>query len=232
MIDDIVILAGGLGKRLGEVGSNVPKSMQKINGKPFIEYLLDYLLKFNFKRAIISVGYMADQIINHLNDNYKGLQIIYSSESFQLGTGGAIKHAKNFIKTDQFFLINGDSFANTDFISMKNCFMKYNTNVISSIYVRDVSRYGSLNVKNNKLIGFSEKSITGPGYINAGCYFLDKSIFNYFNDDVFSFENFISEHIEDINFVCNETKSKFIDIGIPSDLKNAQIFFKKNGLAK
>ncbi len=63
-----VILAGGLGTRLRKVISNDPKVLAKINGRPFIHFLLDQLNIAKIKRVVISTGYMAEKIEKKIGD--------------------------------------------------------------------------------------------------------------------------------------------------------------------
>jgi D-glycero-alpha-D-manno-heptose 1-phosphate guanylyltransferase len=67
MIKEVIILAGGLGTRLKEVISDIPKVMALINGKPFLEYQLNYLEKSGINRVVLSVGYKNEIIRNHFN---------------------------------------------------------------------------------------------------------------------------------------------------------------------
>ena len=59
---EAIVLAGGLGTRLKEVLPGIPKCMAPVNGKPFLTYVLDYLLRQNISKVILSVGYLKDQI--------------------------------------------------------------------------------------------------------------------------------------------------------------------------
>ncbi len=90
MTGEAIILAGGLGTRLKEVVPDTPKSMALINGRPFLEYQLDYLDRWGLRRVILSVGYGKEKIQDHFGGQYKSLQIAYSVEEEPLGTGGAI----------------------------------------------------------------------------------------------------------------------------------------------
>ena len=99
MCNEAIILAGGLGTRLSEVISEIPKPMADINGKPFLEYLLNYLKKNGITHVIFSVGYKSEVIKTHFGSRYKSIKISYAIEKFPLGTGGgiclAIQKAKN-----------------------------------------------------------------------------------------------------------------------------------------
>ena len=100
----VVILAGGLGTRLGDISKKVPKSMVLLDKKPFLHYQLKYLNLQGVKRVIICSGYLGKQIEEFFGNGAKyNLEIIYSPEGDQkLGTGGALLNAKNLLP-DCFF---------------------------------------------------------------------------------------------------------------------------------
>ena len=71
MIREAIVLAGGLGTRLKNVIKDIPKPMADINGKPFLEYLFNYLTKYNINRVILSVGFKNEAIDKYFNWNVK-----------------------------------------------------------------------------------------------------------------------------------------------------------------
>ena len=60
-IKQALILAGGLGKRLGKESVNCPKPMQMINGEPFLNNLIWNLKRQNIKKIILSIGYLSQK---------------------------------------------------------------------------------------------------------------------------------------------------------------------------
>ena len=74
-----MILAGGLGTRLQSVLNDKPKCLAPINGRPFIDLLLDNCIKQGLKRFIICVGYLKEQVIQHLRDR-NDCEIVFSKE--------------------------------------------------------------------------------------------------------------------------------------------------------
>ena len=83
-----IVLAGGLGTRLKSVVSELPKPMAPIQGRPFLEYLLDYWIAQGICHFILSVGYRHEVITAHFGIHYRGAQIDYAIEATPLGTGG------------------------------------------------------------------------------------------------------------------------------------------------
>lgn len=88
---EAIVLAGGFGTRLQSVVSDVPKPMAPINGKPFLDYVLNFLHKQGINRVVISTGYMHEYIEGFYGSRYKDLILAYSVEDVPLGTGGAVR---------------------------------------------------------------------------------------------------------------------------------------------
>jgi D-glycero-alpha-D-manno-heptose 1-phosphate guanylyltransferase len=98
MVKTAIILAGGFGTRLRSVVSNVPKPMAPINGKPFLEYQLDYLIGQGIKTIYLAVGYKHEVISQYFGNSFKDATLIYSVEDKPLGTGGALLRMLRIIK--------------------------------------------------------------------------------------------------------------------------------------
>ena len=74
-MDTAVILVGGFGTRLKPLTNNLPKPLLPVAGKPAIQQILDLLVKYNFKKAIITLGYKSDKIIDYFRSFYGGIAI-------------------------------------------------------------------------------------------------------------------------------------------------------------
>ena len=66
-LPSILILAGGKAKRLGKISKNIPKSLILFNETPFLFYQLKLLEKNNFKKVIISTGFLSKKIKNYVS---------------------------------------------------------------------------------------------------------------------------------------------------------------------
>ncbi len=101
-----VILAGGLGTRMGDFCSSLPKPMLEISGKPVLEHQLEALKKEGISEFIFVVGYFGEKIEEYFEDGSKfGVSISYFYEEEPLGTAGALFELE--LKED-FLLCNGD----------------------------------------------------------------------------------------------------------------------------
>lgn len=217
---EAIILAGGFGTRLSGVVSNVPKPMAPINGKPFLEYLINYLSKYNVEKIILSVGYKYEVIKDYFGSNFNDIEIVYSIEDTPLGTGGAVKLATEYITKDSFLLINGDTFFDIDLNKFQDEFLRKNSDVMLALkHMINFDRYGTVECDvYGKVIAFKEKTQMDSGNINGGAYLFKTSFFlNLKEAGKFSLEQHLEDNFKTLNISGSVYDSYFKDIGIPED---------------
>ncbi len=225
-IDHAAILAGGLGKRLGEITKKTPKPLIKINNLEFIKYLVFDLIKSNFKKIIILTNYKSqkfEKIFNKLN--FPNIEIICLKEKKTLGTGGSIAQLKKFNKN--FLIINGDSYLNFNlkkFITIKKNSLAKMILIKNSNYKTN-SKLSNLDLSDDLKVKFSNKQI----YMNAGIYLFKKKLLNKLKIRNSSIENDILPKLINKKKIDGLiSKNDFIDIGLKKNLKNASSILKKN----
>jgi D-glycero-alpha-D-manno-heptose 1-phosphate guanylyltransferase len=179
MIKEAIILAGGLGTRLRSVVNDIPKPMAEVCGKPFLSYILDFLIKYGIKRVILSVGYKWEAIREFFGEQYKSINLVYAIEYEPLGTGGAIKNALKYVRDTEVFILNGDTLFNIDLSVFYSLHKNKNSNLsIALKKMNFTERYGSVKIdENNRIIDFSEKAQKFNILINGGIYLLNKNFF-------------------------------------------------------
>lgn len=110
-IEKAIILAAGLGSRLGLLTANTPKCLLAVKGKPILINALDNLANCGFKEVIIVVGYLKDKIKEAVGDDYKGVKISYVENQIYDKTNNmySLWLVKDHLK-EGVFLIEGDTF--------------------------------------------------------------------------------------------------------------------------
>ena len=216
---EAIILAGGMGTRLRTLVSDVPKPMADLNGKPFLEVLLNVLAEKGFVRIILAVGYMGSKIQEHFGKTHKGMEIVYVFEEKPLGTGGGLRSAMRKMNDNHVFVFNGDTFLDLETDLVEYTWKMNKQPIIVTRRVSDCSRYGRIIKRNEYLFGFEERGTRGAGLINAGCYVLNKGFLDPFSLGYeFSFEKEILQNKEKSSqFLVFESHGFFIDIGVPDD---------------
>ena len=141
---DVLILAGGFGTRLRPIFSDVPKVLVPMGDRLFVDILIDQLVNHGFYRITFCIGYLKEQVIDHLKKR-KDCKISFSSEESPLGTAGAIKNAENGIQSDTFIVLNGDSYCKTDFSGLLEQHLETNAlATIALVLTQNAEDYGSV----------------------------------------------------------------------------------------
>jgi D-glycero-alpha-D-manno-heptose 1-phosphate guanylyltransferase len=223
-INEAIVFAGGLGTRLKSEVSDRPKILADVNGRAFIEYILDQLIELKITRVIFALGFKSEQVIEYFKNGYKGLDIDFSIEDEPLGTGGALVLASKNAKQERFLVLNGDSYCSFN----QNSLCIDEDFVLFALELEDCSRYGSLEISDGYLTSFKEKTAKQKGFINAGIYIVSKDLLkNVPKNRKISLEKEIIPEILKTTKIKVETISanNFIDIGTPEDYKKAMQMF-------
>jgi len=227
---EAIILAGGFGTRLQSVLPDIPKCMAPVNGKPFLTYILDYLITQKISKVILSVGFRKDQIINNFGDYYNSIAIEYAVENEPLGTGGAIKLAMNQVTGKSVFVFNGDTYFISDLEMMHETHKKNSADITIAVkQMLETDRYGTVELdKNAAIIHFKEKeSNMGTGLINGGIYLINRHVLDAFGEKRFSLEQDVfKKSTHSLKMQAFRTDAFFLDIGIPDDYAKAQNMIK------
>jgi len=222
-----IILAGGLGTRLGPRVKDIPKPMAAIAGRPFLCWLLDRLAHEGFRRIILSVGYRRAAIMEGLGSRHGNIELGYAIEDQPLGTGGAIRHAMTLLNPGlrAVWAMNGDTISALRHQEMFAAHAATSAHMTMALArIGDASRYGAVVVRDNRVVGFTAGGMPGAGVINSGTYLLSPKVFAGADwPEVFSFErDFLPWAMDRVHVRLFETEGWFLDIGVPEDFDRAQ----------
>ena len=225
-----VILAGGLGTRLGELTKDMPKAMIPFAGRPFLYYVLRLLESQGIKDIIICIGYLGEQIEGFFGDGRKlGVNIKYSQENERLlGTGGALKQAQNMLDS-RFLVLNGDTYLPVDYHEIEEKHVRLGRKALMVVYNNEVDTSVKNNVAldRNQMVVRYEKESTSPDlkYVEAGAVILQREVLDFIREGIpVSIEDGIYRHlIEQGGLAAHITGQRFYDIGTP---EQRQIFEK------
>ncbi|MES2206964.1 MAG: sugar phosphate nucleotidyltransferase [Pseudomonadota bacterium] len=220
-----IILAGGLGTRLRAVVPHLPKPMAPINGRPFLEYQLDYWIAQGVRHFILSVGYKRNIIIKHFGRQYREAQIEYAVEETPLGTGGALLLALQVLQPEQPFLVlNGDTFFGVQLQALQRYHAATRSEwTIAMFQSESFGRYGMIEcTAEGRVEHFSSSKAKLGELANGGVYFISPAALSLLERcaaTVISLEehllpNFLAQGGRCYGMPCYEN---FIDYGVPED---------------
>ncbi|TQF32829.1 HAD-IIIA family hydrolase [Bradyrhizobium sp. UNPA324] len=242
MLRQAVILVGGLGTRLGERTKLIPKPMLDIGGRPFLDTLIDELVRYGvFDEILLLAGHKAEIVETHYAGAAReGARIVVSRETEPLGTGGALVHARNLLH-DRFLLLNGDSLFDFNLLDLiarardGRVHMALRDGVVGD-------RYGRVVLDGDMVRDFIAPGAGATGPVNAGIYVIDKSVLDEIATLPASLEQEVFPGLAKSGALRGTAyRGYFIDIGIPDDFARADrelrrqlqrpaVFFDRDGV--
>jgi len=199
-----VILAGGLGSRLGELTETIPKPMITIGGKPIIWHIMKRFSMFGYNDFNLALGYKAhvlkDYFLNYktynsdfsidlqsgdtniLNSTQEDWTISLFDTGLHSQTGGRLKRLAKHLGNTRFFLTYGDGLADIDIVKLL-AFHESHGKMVTVSAVHPGARFGELSLKGTSVVNFREKPQTSTGWINGGYFVIEPEFINLISDD-------------------------------------------------
>lgn len=235
-VSKAVILVGGWGTRLRPLTYTLPKPLICFCNKPILKYQIEKLVNAGIKEIILALNYYSELIIEEVlkYEEEFGIKIIFSKEDFPLGTAGPLALARDHLKDSSFFLLNSDICCNADLVAMRDAYMKSDClGMILSYPVEDPTKYGLINVEEDRIISFLEKPKkiegNGPWLINAGMYILSSQVLDLVQLKETSIENIIFPVLAEKGSLNHfQFSGYWMDIGQPKDYLIGQMMELKN----
>lgn len=220
----VVLMAGGLGSRLGKITEKIPKPMLSIGGKPILQTIIEQFKTYMFSNFYISVNYMADQIIDFFNNgNTLDVNIKYLVEKQKLGTAGCLSMLDKDSISEPFILMNGDILTNVNFEDILNFHEtnKYDVTIATISYNIQIP-YGVISKEGNNVCDIIEKPIK-TYETSAGIYVLSPNVLKYVPDnEKYDITSLFDELIKDGKKIGTyKINGYWLDIGKPDDFYKA-----------
>jgi dTDP-glucose pyrophosphorylase/CBS domain-containing protein len=175
----VVLMAGGLGSRLGALTKECPKPLLKVGSKPILELILESYIASGYHRFFLSVNYKKEMIKEHFGDGSNwGVSIDYLEEEERLGTAGSLALLPDS-PTEPFFVMNGDLLTRINFNDLLDFHNQQDSS--ATLCVRKIEQtipYGVVEVDQQQLVSIEEKP-THSYFVNAGIYLLNPDVIPY-----------------------------------------------------
>ncbi len=235
-----VILVGGLGTRLGALTASVPKPMLPVAGVPFLDRLVENVVRFGFDDILLLAGYRGDVVQRYFSTYHHRSRVRVLVEQQPLGTGGAIRAAAADLARN-FLLLNGDTWF--DFNLLDLAIGRHAGMRMALRLVPDASRFDVVDLEaGGRIAAMRTRShVHAPGLINGGAYWVDRDTLLGVipRANASSLEREALSALAAVGMLDGRVyEGAFVDIGIPSDLLRAQtqfpvrrgaVFFDRDG---
>ena len=210
----VVLLAGGFGSRISEESQFKPKPMIEIGGMPIIWHIMKEYAYYGHNEFIICAGYKQEYIKEwfanyylHNSDvtfdyrNGEKEMIVHQTKmepwkvtivdtGYNTMTGGRIKRVQQYVGEEAFLLTYGDAVCDVEIDNLIE-FHKSHGKLATLTSVKLAQDKGVLDIQENTVRSFREKSLLDGSPINAGYMVLQPEIFNYLTDDSCVFESIV-----------------------------------------
>lgn len=213
----VAILCGGLGTRLGALTRDVPKPMIEIGGRPYLERVVESFAERSLRDMVLLTGYRAEVIEEHFGDGARfGVRIAYSRETEPLGTGGALREARERLG-DRFILTFGDVLRRFDY----DRFVYQHIANCLAVYRRRTA--GNADVAEGYVTRFDKRAPELP-YVDAGFAVMQTSTIDLLPPaGACSFEEIVYANLaEHGQLEAEVVDHDFHDIGTPDELARTQ----------
>lgn len=228
----VVILAGGLATRLGDLTGDHPKSLLKIQGKPFLEYQLGLLRRAGIGDVVLCLGHLGEQIERYFGDGQKfGVSIRYSIEEKPLGTAGALRNAKDLLN-DIFFCMYGDSYLFINFLEVMRYFESQNKLALMTVFNNhNLFDKSNTAVEGNLVSRYDKNDSTGDmAYIDYGLNIFRKQALDMApSNQFYSLEDLFPRLIALQELLAYEVEERFYEIGSPQGFRDFNEYIKETG---
>jgi len=176
-----VILVGGQGTRLRPLTSKIPKPVVQLVDRPFISFMLEWLIGHGIDDVIMSCGFLADGVRSVLGDGTElGIRLRFVEEPEPRGTAGALKLAESMLD-ERFLMLNGDVLTDIDLSAQIAQHERTGARgTLALVPVADPSAYGLVVLEEDRSVrDFVEKpssDTAASNLISAGAYVLEREI--------------------------------------------------------
>ncbi|MBN07669.1 MAG: glucose-1-phosphate cytidylyltransferase [Rhodospirillaceae bacterium] len=183
-----VILAGGFGTRFAEETEDKPKPMVRIGDRPIIWHIMSVYASWGYKDFIIACGYKGEIIRDYFqnilpqSDNPPDWRIDCVDTGLKAMTGGRLLRLKDKLSDSRFMVTYGDGVGDIDLNSLLE-FHKNHRRLATVTAVRPPARFGCLELDNDHVTSFAEKSPASAGWINGGFFVFEPEVLSFIEDD-------------------------------------------------
>jgi D-glycero-alpha-D-manno-heptose 1-phosphate guanylyltransferase len=217
-----IVLAGGFGTRLRDRLGGRPKCLAPVGSTSFLALLLRQLAHQGVDDVVLSLGHLADQVVQAAQEARLGAAVRWVVEPEPLGTAGAVAFAMDSLGLEEALVTNGDTYLDGGLEAMHPPLDQAAGEQLrmALVAVPDRGRFGGVELEHGQVRRFIEKGQEGPGLINAGMYRLSRAALGLGRGEAGSLETQVLPRLMALGpgaVTGVRLDGGFIDIGVPAD---------------
>jgi len=200
----VIILAGGLGTRLGEYTEMIPKPMVSVGGKPILWHIMRHYASYGHKDFYVALGYKGEMVKDYFLRYYSlstdctvsldtgevihhqrlpvDWQVTLVDTGQNTMTGGRVRRMRDWVGDETCLLTYGDGVSDVDLAALLE-FHQSHGKLATVTAVHPLARFGELRLEGSRVSNFKEKPQIGKGWINGGFFVLEPAFFDLIDND-------------------------------------------------
>lgn len=202
----VVILCGGLGTRLREETEYRPKPMVEIGGRPVLWHIMKMYAQHGFSDFVLCLGYKGQVIREYFLDYHtmnadftiqlgtrpkvtyydrngiENWKVTLAETGAESMTGSRLACVAKYLRGGTFMLTYGDGVSDVNVRDLV-AYHRSHGKLVTVTGVRPPSRFGEMDIKDNRVISFKEKPQVSQGLINGGFFVMEPGFLRYLEDD-------------------------------------------------
>ncbi len=178
-----MILAAGLGTRLRPLTLVRPKPLIPVVDQPLIRHLAEGLQKAGVTELVVNTHHLADQVRREVEADDWPLPTSLSHETAILGTGGALRRARDLLGDGPFLVVNGDIYTDLDFAALYDAHLQRRP--LATMVLRDEAEFNAVVLSGGRIVRFSPEPPRGPAsspgrtWAYTGVQVVEPSVFDW-----------------------------------------------------
>ncbi len=229
MIKQAVILAGGMGTRLRPLTDKMPKPMVPVNGRPFLEYLIELLKNNGIKEIVLCTGYLHEKITEYFGDGlHLGVRIVYSVGDVSFETGKRLKNAENLLD-ERFLLLYCDNYWPLRLENLAEFYEISGSLAMMAVYSnkKGITK-NNVRIEGNYVTKYDKSRAAGDlNAVDIGFFIFDKAVIDLVGNENCSFEERVFPVlVEKRQFSAFITDHKYYSISTVERMKDAEDFLR------
>ncbi len=185
-----VILAGGLGTRMGDETASRPKPLVEVGGRPILWHILKIYQAHGINDFVICAGYAGSLLTDYFARDHSEpwrVQVVDTGEN--TATGGRLKRCRSLLGNDPFCMTYGDGVADVNIRSLVD-FHRGHGKLATVTAVRPWLPFGVITFpQDNETVTFEEKPRLTDMWVNSGFFVIDPQALDLISGDDQAWEN-------------------------------------------
>lgn len=167
----MIVMAGGLARRLESLGTTLPKAMLPVGGYPYLAYLVSHYARLGVAEILVAAGFRGDEIVSYFGNDHWMRRRVSVTVAEPLGTGHNLVQAARLVDTELVLVVMGDIVVDVDVGELVRAHLKVHQICTLVVCTRSPQNEGALAIARDGVLLSSAEARDGfapfPGEVHV-----------------------------------------------------------------